>query len=174
MNAAARLIFSRFDLITPLLCQLHWLKASEWITFKRAVLVYKCLHRSAPSYLVDELSSGGRRGSSATPFCLVFVTDRRPHSTIHRRGPSHSGCRCSHLEQFTPARHFCTFVASLPVTPQDSSLHHFLSQSLTMYSARVVTLSFRTLIVHVTYLLTYLLTMPPMHIHMIKLLRSRP
>jgi len=34
------------------------------------------------------VSSGGRRGSSATPFCLVFITDRRLHSTIHRRGPS--------------------------------------------------------------------------------------
>ena len=46
-----------------------------------------------------------------------------------------SGCCCSYLEQFnTPARHFCTFVACLPVTPQDSSLHYFLSQSVTMYS----------------------------------------
>ena len=54
MNAAAgaaRLIFSysRFDHITPLLRQLYAL------AFKCAVLVYKCLHGSAPSYLVDEL-----------------------------------------------------------------------------------------------------------------------
>jgi len=42
-------------------------------------------------------------------------------------------------------------------TPQDSSLHHFLTQSVTMYSARAVTLVISyTLIVHVTY--TYLLT----------------
>jgi len=54
------------------------------------------------------------------------------------------------------ARHFCTFVACLPVAPQDSSLHHFLSQSVTMYSASAVTLVISdTLIVHVTYLLTY-------------------
>ena len=92
-------------------------------------------------------------------FCLVFINDRRPHSTIYRRGQSLSGCRCSYLEQFTPARHFCTFVACLPVTPQDSSLYHFLSQSVTMYSARAVTLViWDTIIVHVTYLLTYLLT----------------
>jgi len=46
-------------------------------------------------------------------------------------------------------------VACLPVTPQDSSLHHFLSQSVTMYSARAVTLVISdTFIVHVTYLLT--------------------
>ena len=56
MNAAARLIFSfRFKHITPLLCQLHWLKAPERIAFKYAVLMYKCLHGSAPAYLTDEL-----------------------------------------------------------------------------------------------------------------------
>jgi len=59
MNAAARLIISssRLDHITPLLRQLHLLFAEgfERIAFKCAVLVYKCRHRSAPSYLVDEL-----------------------------------------------------------------------------------------------------------------------
>jgi len=57
LNAAARLIFSssKFQHITPLLRQLHWLKAPERIAFKHAVLVYKCLHGSAPAYLTDEL-----------------------------------------------------------------------------------------------------------------------
>jgi len=91
---------------------------------------------------------------------LVFITGRQPHSTIHRRGPSLSGCCWSYLEQFTPARHFCVFVACLPVTLQDSSLHHFLSQPVTMYSARAVTLVISdTLIVHIACLLTYLHTL---------------
>jgi len=57
MNLAARLVFSSsgYDHITPLLRQLHWLKAAERIDFKLAVLVYKCLHGAAPSYLADEL-----------------------------------------------------------------------------------------------------------------------
>jgi len=57
MNAADRLIFSlsKFQHITPLLRQLHWLKASERIAFKQAVPVYKCLHWSTPAYLTDEL-----------------------------------------------------------------------------------------------------------------------
>jgi len=52
MNAAARLISSssRFDNITPLLRQLHWLKTSE-----RIASSVKCIHGSAPLYLVDEL-----------------------------------------------------------------------------------------------------------------------
>jgi len=58
VNAAARLIYpsSRFSHITPLLKRLHWLKAKERIDFKVAVLVYKCLHGTAPPYLADELS----------------------------------------------------------------------------------------------------------------------
>jgi len=45
MNAAARLIFSswRFQHITLLLRQLHWLKAPERTAFKQSVPVYKCL-----------------------------------------------------------------------------------------------------------------------------------
>jgi len=57
MNAAARLVFasSKCDHITPLLRQLHWLKVPWRIEYKLAVLVYKCLHGLAPSYLADEL-----------------------------------------------------------------------------------------------------------------------
>jgi len=46
----------RDDHITPLLRQLHWLKAKERIDFELAVLVFKCVHGSAPPYLADELS----------------------------------------------------------------------------------------------------------------------
>jgi len=58
MNAAARLIYSssRFDHITPLIRQLHWLKAKEQIDFKLALLMFKCVHWSAPPYLADELN----------------------------------------------------------------------------------------------------------------------
>ena len=94
---------SRFDHITPLLHQLHWLKASEWIAVKCAVLVYKCLHGSASSYLVDELCQVADVEVRQRLRCLVFVTDRRPHSTIHRRGPNLSSCHCWYLEQFTPS-----------------------------------------------------------------------
>jgi len=57
MSGAARLIFSssKFQHVTSFLRQLHWLKAPEQIAFKYAVLVYNCLHRSAPAYFTDEL-----------------------------------------------------------------------------------------------------------------------
>ena len=56
LNAAARMVCSarKFDHITPLLRDLHWLKIQHRIQFKLAVLVYRCLHGLAPSYLVRE------------------------------------------------------------------------------------------------------------------------
>jgi hypothetical protein len=52
-NAAARLITGacKFDHITPVLSALHWLHVRQRITFKVALLMYKCLHGLAPSYL---------------------------------------------------------------------------------------------------------------------------
>ena len=90
MNAAARLIYpsSRFDHITPLLKRLHWLKAKERIDFKVAVLVYKCLHGTAPPYLAGELSrsadvQGRSRLRSASSSQLVVR--RTSRSTLGNR-----------------------------------------------------------------------------------------
>ena len=68
MNAAARLVLSarKYEHVTPLLRDLHWLWVPERIEFKLAVLVFRCLHGTAPAYLADELrrvtdSDSGRR-----------------------------------------------------------------------------------------------------------------
>lgn len=57
LNAAARLIFGarKYDHVTPLLRELHWLRARERINFRLAVLVFRCLHNLAPPYLATEL-----------------------------------------------------------------------------------------------------------------------
>ena len=57
LNAAARLIYRRrrFDHVTPLLRDLHWLKVPERVAYKLAVTVYRCLHGMAPPYLCDGL-----------------------------------------------------------------------------------------------------------------------
>jgi hypothetical protein len=56
LNAAARLIFKarKYDHITPLLRELHWLSFPERINYKLAVLVFNCLNGLAPSYLSNE------------------------------------------------------------------------------------------------------------------------
>jgi len=57
MNAAVRLIFSsrKYDHVTPLLHELHWLRMRQRIEYKLAVLVYHCLHGLAPPYLASDL-----------------------------------------------------------------------------------------------------------------------
>ena len=73
------------------LSQLHWLKAAERIDLKLAVLVCKCLHGVAPSYLADELCSSAdfsarRRLRSVSSSSLVVrrtrlstISDRAVH-----------------------------------------------------------------------------------------------
>jgi len=57
LNAAARLVFSarKYDHITPLLRELHWLTYHERIAYRLAALAFRCQHSLAPSYLSDEL-----------------------------------------------------------------------------------------------------------------------
>jgi len=55
INAAARLTTGahRYEHVTPLMRDLHWLCVPERITYKLCVLVYNCLHGTAPRYLQD-------------------------------------------------------------------------------------------------------------------------
>ena len=56
-NAAAKIITKskKFDHVTPLFRQLHWLPISKRITFKVLLLVYKSLNDMGPIYLRDLL-----------------------------------------------------------------------------------------------------------------------
>lgn len=83
LNAAARLVHSsrKYDHVTPLLQELHWLKMRQRIEFKLAVLVYRCLHGTAPSYLSNELHrvadlDARRRLRSSSTDALVIPTTR--------------------------------------------------------------------------------------------------
>ena len=55
LNVAARLKHrsSRYEHITPMLWDLHWLWSPERIDFKLAMLIYRCLHSLAPQYLYN-------------------------------------------------------------------------------------------------------------------------
>ena len=57
LNATARLIYSRwrYNHVTPLLRELHWLKMRQQSEYMLAVLVYRCLNGLAPSYLGNDL-----------------------------------------------------------------------------------------------------------------------
>ena len=57
LNAAARLISStrKYDHITPILCDLHWLRIEERIEFRLCVIAYRSLHNTAPVYFSQSL-----------------------------------------------------------------------------------------------------------------------
>ena len=57
LNAAARLLFSarKYEHVTQFLRDLHWLLVFQRVEYKLAMLVYRCLHGLAPSYLADDL-----------------------------------------------------------------------------------------------------------------------
>ena len=57
-NTAARIVTltKKFDHITPVLIQLHWLPVHFRILFKVLLLVYKALNGMAPLYITELLS----------------------------------------------------------------------------------------------------------------------
>jgi len=68
------------DHIRPVLVNLHWLPVRKRVTFKTAVLVWKCLHDAAPCYLMDlcwpVTSADGRHLHLATSWALFVPRTR--------------------------------------------------------------------------------------------------
>ena len=53
LNCAARVVYqsNKYDHITPLLMELHWLPVQQRINFKILLITYKALNGQAPSYI---------------------------------------------------------------------------------------------------------------------------
>lgn len=84
LNAAARLTAGarKYDHVTPLLHDLHWLRVPERITYKLCVLVHRGLHGAAPRYLselvlpIANIASRRRLRSASTTDVAVPATRR--------------------------------------------------------------------------------------------------
>jgi len=143
-----------------LLRQLHWLMAAERIDFKLAVLVYKCQHGAAHSYLADELRQSAdcdarrRLRSTSSP----FIADCPSYAAVNHRRSSFPGRCCPCLEQFAAPRHVGTISGCLPQSPQDAALRALLSITPFRCCACEVTL---VIVGHIDrfFLLTYLHSM---------------
>ena len=90
LNAAARLTADarKFDHVTPLLVNLHWLRVPERNQYKLCVLVHRCLNGAAPQYLselIQPLSDvDSRRRLRSASMAEVLVPAMR-RSTIGDR-----------------------------------------------------------------------------------------
>jgi hypothetical protein len=82
-NAAVRLVAgaNKFDHVTPLLRERHWLPVWQRINFKIAVLMFKCLHGMSADYLTEYIrlpasTVSGRRLRSTTSGRLLVPRSR--------------------------------------------------------------------------------------------------
>jgi len=84
LHAAAQLVCGarKYDHVTPLLQELHWLSVPDRITFKLATLVFWCMHGLAPAYLAETLNRAAdvdlwRRLRSGSSTALLVPMSRR-------------------------------------------------------------------------------------------------
>jgi len=85
LNAAARLTADarKFDRVTPLLVNLHWLRVPERIQYKLCILLHRSLNGAAPQLYLSELiqplsdvDARRRLRSASTAEVLVPATRR--------------------------------------------------------------------------------------------------
>jgi len=110
--------------ITPALISLHWLRVSERISFKLAVLTYRSIHSTSPSYIqssftrVADMTSRRRLRSSASHRLEVYTA----RSTLYSRQTDVPSCRRQHFERPSVAHHICTVTRGLQAASQDFPL----------------------------------------------------
>ena len=96
-NAAARVVMGarKFDHITPVLRDLHWLPVRQRIKYKLAMTVHKCLHGLAPTYLVHDCHAisaiAGKRHLRSADTGTLFVP--RTTTTLGMRSFAVAGPR---------------------------------------------------------------------------------
>jgi len=71
----------KYDRITPLLRELHWLQVPERIKLRLAAVVFRCRNNTAPVYVVKDLQwasddSSRRRLQSASSYQLFVCQSR--------------------------------------------------------------------------------------------------
>ena len=79
--------------MSSLFRSLHWLRVSERITYRLAVIVYHCLHDSAPAYLSSELFPPFLVSQDGSSMAVIIINHRPGQS---RSSPCHDRRTCFH------------------------------------------------------------------------------
>jgi len=95
LHTFARIVFSarKFDHVTPLLRELHWLRIPERITFKLSCLVFRSLNSTAPVYVADSI----KRSPDITTRRRVCVPAHQRRSLFQWLIAARSGIALSRL-----------------------------------------------------------------------------
>ena len=177
MKAVARLIFSvrKYDHVTPLLRDLHWLRALQRIEYRLAVLAFRCQQGTAPLYLSSELQRvsdavSGRRLWSAVNDGTGCAQDE----SVNNRRPCVSSCGRTRVEQSATGRYSVIFAVDFEKETENGTVFALLSRHLIFLLLRrrscrvlffcIVTLKFFGTICLVNairlYIHTYILPLP--------------
>ena len=113
-NRAAKIVCraGKYDRATPLLKQLHWLPVERRISYKVALIVYKCIHKLAPQYLINLLSPQRRssyrlRSSEDTTILHVpRINSKRGEASFDFCGPKIWNSLPSHVRLCTSVESF--------------------------------------------------------------------
>jgi len=130
LNAADRLVYSsrRYDHVTPLLRELqHWLRMSQLIDYKLAVLVYRCLNGLALSYLANDLQCAADLDARRCLRSASTSTGRACDAPVNSRRPCVSGGRGSRVEQSAGRCHFVAIAVDIQETAEDRTVCSELS-----------------------------------------------
>ena len=108
-SSAARIVIRsrKFDHITPILRDLHWLPVSKRISFKVLILTYRALHDLAPDYIADLVmpySPAPSCGLHIIAYWLCLPPDFNPWGTGVSPAQCHHCGKVSHW-QFAMPRH---------------------------------------------------------------------
>jgi len=73
--------------MTPVLRSLYWLPVRQRVTFKTAVIMFKCLHGQAPLAVPDRVVQTDiiRRWASSSSFCIHSSADRSTYENKLQR-----------------------------------------------------------------------------------------
>jgi len=106
LHAVARIVLRawKFDHVTPLLRELHWLWIPERITFKLSCLVFRSLNGTAPAYLADSINHATdvtmRRSLHSSSSTAVVVPVTRCSMIGDRAFPVAAACAWNSLPSF--------------------------------------------------------------------------
>ena len=115
INTTARLISEarKFDSITPVLKDLHWLKIEERIQYKMILQVHKCLKMESPCYLSSKLSTVSSlperkklRSSNTMDIVRVRANTILENRRFEVAAPIHWNNLPNHLKSITPTTNF--------------------------------------------------------------------
>jgi len=124
LNAAARLVHNsrKYDRISPLLRDLHWLRVPERIKFRLAFL-YPLSQPDCTKLLGERPTVGRhRRLAETTAIGNNSETARASHTTANDRRPHLRRCCTSRLERSARRHHFCTVTCHFQAALKDSSV----------------------------------------------------